>query len=74
MQDLEWKPVYDTTEAILKDAYENDFVHVKAAGGLKGDFVCDDMILERARAAVAECRSPHSTRSEASALATTTSS
>ena len=41
MDDLEWKPVFDTTEKILKDAYENDFVHVKAAGGLKGDFACD---------------------------------
>jgi nucleoside-diphosphate-sugar epimerase len=49
MQDLDWKPVYDSAEAILKDAYENDFVHVKAAGGLKGDFVCDDMILEKVK-------------------------
>ena len=47
MRDLEWTPKYDSVEAILKDAYENDFVHVKAAGGLKGDFECDDMILER---------------------------
>jgi nucleoside-diphosphate-sugar epimerase len=47
MQDLDWRPMYDTTEAILKDAYENDFVHVKAAGGLKGDFVCDDIVLAR---------------------------
>lgn len=45
MEDLDWKPQFDTAEAILKDAYENDFVHVKAAGGLKNDFVCDDMIL-----------------------------
>lgn len=28
MQDLDWKPKYDTVEAIMKDAYENDFVHV----------------------------------------------
>jgi nucleoside-diphosphate-sugar epimerase len=49
MKDLEWAPKYDTTEAILKDAYENDFVHVKAKGGLKGDFVCDDLILEKQR-------------------------
>ena len=41
MDDLDWKPVYDSAEAILKDAYENDFVHVKSAGGLKGDFECD---------------------------------
>ena len=53
MRDLDWTPVYDSTEAILKDAYENDFVHVKAAGGLKGDFVCDDMILERTRGTAA---------------------
>jgi nucleoside-diphosphate-sugar epimerase len=51
MNDLEWKPVYDSTEAILQDAYENDFVHVQAAGGLTGDFVCDDMILEKTRRA-----------------------
>jgi nucleoside-diphosphate-sugar epimerase len=49
MQDLDWIPAYDSVEAILKDAYENDFVHVKAAGGLKGDFVCDDMILEKVK-------------------------
>lgn len=48
MQDLEWRPKYDSVEAILQDAYENDFVHVKAASGLNGDFECDDMILERA--------------------------
>ena len=52
MKDLDWKPVYDSAEAIMKDAYENDFVHVKAAGGLKGDFVCDDMILEKAKGGV----------------------
>jgi nucleoside-diphosphate-sugar epimerase len=51
MEDLDWKPAYDTTAAILRDAYENDFVHVKAAGGLKGDFVCDDMILKKEGAA-----------------------
>lgn len=53
MEDLEWKPRYDSAEAILKDAYENDFVHVKAAGRLKGDFVCDDIILEKSNVAVA---------------------
>jgi nucleoside-diphosphate-sugar epimerase len=53
MQDLDWKPEYDTVEAIMKDAYENDFVHVKAAGGLKADFVCDDIILEKVEKGVA---------------------
>jgi hypothetical protein len=37
----------------MKDAYENDFVHVKAAGSLKGDFVCDDIILEKVKKGVA---------------------
>lgn len=36
----------------MKDAYENDFVHVKAAGGLKNDFECDDMIIVKAKGAV----------------------
>lgn len=53
MQDLDWKPEYDTVEAIMKDAYENDFVHVKAAGGLKGDFVCDDIILQKVKSVAA---------------------
>jgi len=48
MDDLDWTPTYDTVESILKDAYENDFVHVKAAGGLKGDFECDDVVLHAA--------------------------
>lgn len=54
MKDLDWAPKYDTAEAIMKDAYENDFVHVKAAGGLKNDFECDDMIMdvEKAKGAV----------------------
>jgi len=46
MEDLDWKPIYDTTEAIMKDAYENDFVHVQAAGKLKGDFATDDLVLQ----------------------------
>mmetsp|Transcript_22760 Transcript_22760/g.49497 ORF Transcript_22760/g.49497 Transcript_22760/m.49497 type:complete len:357 (+) Transcript_22760:192-1262(+) len=50
MTDLEWSPKYDTVEAIMKDSYENDFVHVKAAGGLKNDFVCDDIVVENAKA------------------------
>jgi hypothetical protein len=32
MKDLHWKPKYDTVEAISKDSYESDFVHVKMAG------------------------------------------
>jgi len=53
MKDLDWAPKYDSTDAIFKDAYENDFVQFKAAGKLKGDFVCDDIILEQAKAVVA---------------------
>lgn len=49
MEDLNWKPQYDSAEAILKDSYEQDFVHVKAEGGLKNDFVCDDMILQKVK-------------------------
>ena len=45
MADLDWVPKYDTVDAIMRDSYENDFVHVKAKGGLKNDFVCDDMII-----------------------------
>lgn len=51
MADLDWAPSYDSTEAIFKDSYENDFIHVKAAGKLKGDFVCDDMILDQLKVA-----------------------
>ena len=46
MTDLDWSPQYDTVEEIMKDSYENDFVHVKASGGLKNDFVCDDIVIE----------------------------
>mmetsp|Transcript_4464 Transcript_4464/g.10765 ORF Transcript_4464/g.10765 Transcript_4464/m.10765 type:complete len:352 (+) Transcript_4464:94-1149(+) len=48
MTDLDWAPKYDTVAEIMKDSYENDFVHVKAAGGLKNDFVCDDIVIESA--------------------------
>jgi len=47
MEDLDWRPKYDTVESIFKDAYENDFVHVKAAGKLKNDFECDDIVLDK---------------------------
>jgi len=43
MRDLEWAPKYSMLEG-LKDSYENDFRHKKAAGNLKADFTCDDMI------------------------------
>ena len=52
MKDLDWEPKYDSTEAIMKDAYENDFVHVKAAGKLKNDFECDDIIVSKIKGAV----------------------
>jgi len=50
MNDLDWAPKYDTVEEIMRDSYENDFVHVKAAGGLKNDFECDDIVIDSARA------------------------
>eukprot|EP00536_Pseudo-nitzschia_multiseries_P005547 jgi/Psemu1/285852/fgenesh1_pg.104_\ len=50
MVDLDWSPKYDTVESIMQDSYENDFVHVKASGGLKNDFVCDDIVIENAKA------------------------
>lgn len=52
MEDLQWKPIYDSTEAILKDTYENDFLHVKAAHGLNGDFECDDIVLAAVKSGV----------------------
>lgn len=52
MIDLEWTPKYDTVEAILRDSYKNDFLHVKEKGGLKGNFEADDFIIEKIRGAV----------------------
>jgi nucleoside-diphosphate-sugar epimerase len=46
MTDLDWSPEFDSTEAILKDAYENDFLTLKAEGKLTTDFTCDDIILQ----------------------------
>lgn len=43
-KDLDWEPKYDML-AGLKDAYENDFKLKKAAGTLKVDFTCDDIVL-----------------------------
>eukprot|EP00953_Heterococcus_sp_UTEX-ZZ885_P035093 18137-Heterococcus_DN1.PRE.2 len=47
MKDLDWSPQF-SSEVGLKDSYENDFVHKKAAGGLKNDFECDDMVINKA--------------------------
>jgi hypothetical protein len=49
MADLDWAPKYDTVDAIMRDAYENDFIHVKASGGLKNDFECDDIIIAKSK-------------------------
>ncbi len=46
---LEWEPKYDTAEAFMKDAYENDFVHVKSTGGLKSYFECEDTLIEKSK-------------------------
>jgi len=51
MRDLDWAPKYSMLQG-LKDSYENDFKHKKAAGKLKVDFTCDDMITTDDRAAV----------------------
>lgn len=53
MQELDWKPEYDTTESIFKEAYEQDFVYVQKAGELKGDFSCDDLVLQHTGNAMA---------------------
>ena len=47
MNDLNWAPKYNML-AGLKDAYENDYCIKKAAGTLKTDFTCDDMVLAKA--------------------------
>lgn len=44
MKDLDWKPKYNMLDG-LKDSYVNDFKIKKAAGKLKSDFTCDDMVL-----------------------------
>jgi len=46
-KDLQWEPEFNSVEAIFADSYKNDFVHKKAAGKLKGDFRCDDMVIAR---------------------------
>jgi len=51
MKDLDWKPKYNMLDG-LKDSYEYDFKIKKAAGKLKTDFECDDMILKDDRLSV----------------------
>ncbi len=48
IKDLELQPQYNM-EAGLKDSYIHDFQVKKAAGGLKSDFYCDDLILKDTR-------------------------
>lgn len=50
--ELDWTIEYDL-ETGLKDAYENDFVHKKTAGGLKNDFTTDEMIIQAVKGGVA---------------------
>uniref|UniRef100_A0A0G4HZ55 NAD-dependent epimerase/dehydratase domain-containing protein n=1 Tax=Chromera velia CCMP2878 TaxID=1169474 RepID=A0A0G4HZ55_9ALVE len=45
-RDLNWTPKY-TNKDIFEDFYKNDFLAKKAAGGLKGDFGADDMVLAK---------------------------
>jgi len=45
MKDLEWTPKYSLLEG-LKDSYTNDFLLKKAAGKLKMDFTCDDIVIQ----------------------------
>jgi len=44
LTDLDWSIEYDTAMG-LRDSYQNDFVHKKAAGKLKNDFSTDDIVL-----------------------------
>lgn len=46
LSELGWEPQYDLEKGFA-DAYKNDFVATKAAGKLKGDFTCDDMVISR---------------------------
>lgn len=50
LRELDWTIEYGL-EAGLKDAYENDFVHKKAAGNLKNDFSTDEIILSTVKGA-----------------------
>jgi len=51
MKDLDWAPKYSMLEG-LKESYNLDFSVKKAAGKLKKDFTCDDMVLKDDRIAV----------------------
>ncbi|CAM9310708.1 unnamed protein product [Phaeothamnion confervicola] len=51
MLDLDWEPKYGTLEG-LQDSYNHDFVLKKAAGKLKNDFTCDDMVVNDERIGV----------------------
>lgn len=44
MRDLDWEPQYDLEKGFA-DAYKNDFLAKKAAGKLKDDFTCDEMVV-----------------------------
>jgi len=46
LEELDWDIKF-TTESGLADSYNNDFVHKKAAGGLKNNFTTDDMVLSK---------------------------
>jgi hypothetical protein len=50
INDLEWKPVFDLTEAILKDAYENNCVTSRLPAASR-ETLNADMILENAKKA-----------------------
>ena len=44
-QELDWTPQYGNLEGFA-DSYQNDFVLKQAAGTLKTDFECDDMVIK----------------------------
>ena len=51
MHDLAWSPAYSLLDG-LKDSYEHDFKHKKAAGAagkLETDFSCEDRVLSDKR-------------------------
>ncbi|KAI0565898.1 mRNA binding protein CSP41 precursor [Gracilaria domingensis] len=50
LRELDWTIEYDLAKGI-QDAYENDFLAVKAGGGLKNDFETDDIILNAVKGA-----------------------
>lgn len=44
MRELGWSPEYDLEKGFA-DAYNNDYLSKKASSKLKGDFTCDEMVL-----------------------------